>query len=103
MVFANRSISIFVVWVTVILGLYLFRTKRKLREIESLLTVCAWTKQVKVGDQWISFDKYLTKYLGFKITHGVTEEEANRLIQKLETEKSKEDLQRSEEGKAKTS
>lgn len=86
MVFANRSISVFVVWTTTILGLYIFRTQRNLRAINSLLTVCAWTKQVKVDGRWVSFDKYLSEYMGFKITHGITEEAASKIMQDLKIE-----------------
>ena len=86
MVFANRSISLFVVWVTVLLGLYLFRARRQVRDMESLLTVCAWTKQVKVDGRWVSFDEYLTEHLGFTITHGINEDTASKLLQEMKIE-----------------
>lgn len=86
MVFTNRAISLLVVWVTVLLGLYIFRSKRKLREMGSFLTVCAWTKQVKVGDRWISFDQYLSENLGIKITHGINEDTAKKMLQELKIE-----------------
>ncbi|MEO6848238.1 MAG: response regulator [Chthoniobacterales bacterium] len=38
-----------------------------------LLTICAWTKQVKVGpDQWVPIDEFLHDQLGFRLTHGIS-------------------------------
>lgn len=58
--------------------------ERKLRkgmaEIErlrsSLLTVCAWTKQIQVDGQWLSMDEFLTNRLNLKLTHGMSVEGA---------------------------
>jgi hypothetical protein len=86
MVFANRGLSLFVVWITLPLMLDALRAKRRLHEMESLLTVCAWTKQVKFEGRWMPFDQYLAKHLGFKITHVITEEAANKILQGLKIE-----------------
>ncbi len=40
----------------------------------ALLLICAWTKQVKVGDEWISIDKYLSEHLGMRLSHGISTE-----------------------------
>ena len=54
-----------------------------MRAMKTLLTVCAWTKQVKVDGRWLSFDEYLSEYLGFNITHGMSEDTANQMLQEL--------------------
>ncbi len=38
------------------------------------LRVCAWTKQVNIDGQWMPIDHYLAKHLGFKLSHGISEE-----------------------------
>ena len=39
-----------------------------------IVRVCAWTKQVNVDGEWIPIDHYLAKYLGLKVSHGISEE-----------------------------
>ncbi len=39
----------------------------------AILRVCAWTKQVNVDGEWIPIDHYLTKHLGIKVSHGISE------------------------------
>ena|GEM_PF-4957845 len=40
----------------------------------AIVHVCAWTKRVQVDGKWIPIDHYLAKYLGLKISHGISEE-----------------------------
>ncbi len=40
----------------------------------AIVSVCAWTKRVKIDGRWIPIDQYLAKYLGLKISHGISEE-----------------------------
>jgi hypothetical protein len=49
----------------------------EIRKLQSgLQTVCAWTKQIKVGDQWMSPDEYLSTQLHLTISHGISQEAA---------------------------
>jgi hypothetical protein len=41
------------------------------RDITENLTVCAWSKQVRIGDTWLSFDAFLSEVLGLDISHGL--------------------------------
>jgi PAS domain S-box-containing protein len=40
----------------------------------AIVHVCAWTKRVEIDGKWIPIDHYLAKYLGLKISHGISEE-----------------------------
>jgi hypothetical protein len=40
----------------------------------SLQVVCAWTKQIKVGDKWMTPDEFLSTQLHLKISHGMSPE-----------------------------
>lgn len=45
------------------------------------LTICAWSKRVKVDDaSWVSFEDFLTHYLGLHVTHGMAPEVAQRWV-----------------------
>lgn len=70
----DRSAIVLVIWITAVLGTETAKAKKKIREMGKLLTICAWTKQIKVEDQWISIEDYLTKHCGLKLTHGITKE-----------------------------
>lgn len=48
-----------------------------------LLTVCAWTKQVKVDDGWVPYDRFLTDHLGLRVTHGISEEASWQMLAEL--------------------
>ena len=73
-VLIDRSAVVLVIWITALLGIETAKAKKKIREMGKLLTICAWTKQIKVEDQWISIEDYLTKHCGLKLTHGITKE-----------------------------
>lgn len=53
---------------------------RRVREIEKLITVCAWTRQVRWRGHWISFEEYLAKRFRLHCTHGICEEAAEKLL-----------------------
>ncbi len=49
-------------------------------ELNRILTVCAWTKKIKLDDQWVSFEDFLSQRLGFRVSHGITPEAAAELL-----------------------
>ncbi len=45
------------------------------------LTICAWSKRVKVDDaSWVTFEDFLTHYLGLHVTHGMAPEVAQKWV-----------------------
>jgi hypothetical protein len=51
------------------------RSAEEIRKLQNgLQVVCAWTKQIKVGDQWMTPDEFLTAKLRLKLTHGISPE-----------------------------
>ena len=43
-------------------------------ELMKLVTVCAWTKRIKIGGRWMSFEDFILDELGLKVTHGMAPE-----------------------------
>ena len=35
-------------------------------------TVCAWTKEIKDGDNWISLEEYISRHMQIHLTHGIS-------------------------------
>jgi hypothetical protein len=56
---------------------------RRIQAVETLITVCAWTKRVKFNDSWMSFEDYLRERFNFQFTHGICEEAAEKLRQEV--------------------
>lgn len=49
------------------------RSTEEIRKLQNgLQVVCAWTKQIKVGDQWMTPDEFLSSQLHLKISHGIS-------------------------------
>ncbi len=49
-------------------------------EQDRLLTVCAWTRQIRVGGEWLSFENFIEARLGFQISHGIHPDAASQLL-----------------------
>ena len=45
------------------------------------VTICSWSKRIKVNDaSWVSFEDFLSHYIGLHVTHGMSPEVAQRWI-----------------------
>lgn len=45
------------------------------------VTICAWSKRIKVDDAtWVSFEDFLTHYLGLHVTHGMSPQVAQKWV-----------------------
>ena len=51
----------------------------RLHELETMITVCAWTHRVKYQGAWVSFEEYLRARFNLRFTHGISEEAAKKL------------------------
>lgn len=51
------------------------RSTEEIRKLQNgLQVVCAWTKQIKVGEVWMTPDEFLSSQLHLKISHGMSPE-----------------------------
>lgn len=48
--------------------------KRRMHQLEDMITVCAWTKRVRFNNKWVSFEDYLHARFNLQFTHGISEE-----------------------------
>lgn len=53
---------------------------RRVHELETMITVCAWTKRVKFQGRWVSFEDYLHSRFNLEFTHSISEEAAKKLM-----------------------
>lgn len=52
----------------------------RVHELESMITVCAWTKRVKYRGKWVSFEDYLHSRFNLEFTHSISEDAAKKLM-----------------------
>ena len=71
----NRTMSI----ILLCFVYYALKSRIIIGELRSLITICAWTKQVRVDGEWLSIEEFLKKYLEINITHGISPEAAQKL------------------------
>lgn len=56
----------------------------RIRQLQNgLQVVCAWTNQIKVGDQWMTPDEFLSSQLHLKISHGMSPEATRQFEQEI--------------------
>ncbi len=67
------------IWIT-------FHYIRESQKREELLLICAWTRKVKCGDQWIPMEEFIDEQLGYRVTHGMSEETFNKLHADINTQ-----------------
>jgi PAS domain S-box-containing protein len=53
---------------------------------EGLVTICAWTKQIRCGDEWKSVEQFLTERLHLKLSHGMSEDIARQMLEEAKRE-----------------
>jgi len=51
---------------------------RRIRDLKTMITVCAWTKRVKWKGRWVSFEEFLEERFSILSTHGICEEAAQQ-------------------------
>jgi hypothetical protein len=60
------------------------RSTEEIRKLQDgLQVVCAWTNRIKVGDQWMTPDEFLSTKLHLKLTHGMSPEASQEFEQEL--------------------
>lgn len=58
--------------------------KRRMHQLEDMITVCAWTKRVRFNGKWVSFEDYLHARFNLQFTHGISEEALLKLRKETE-------------------
>ncbi len=63
----------------------LARTNAEVHQLQTqLLTVCAWTKRIRTGEQWQTIEDFLTTRLHFRVTHGISDEAREEFVSHME-------------------
>ena len=52
--------------------------------LDEYLTMCAWSRKIRVEGEWMSFDEFLTRRLGIPVTHGIHPDIVKTMLEKLD-------------------
>jgi CHASE3 domain sensor protein len=52
----------------------------RLRRFDRLVTICAWSRTIKLEDRWVTFEEYLRDRFNIQVTHGISEKEYERIM-----------------------
>jgi CHASE3 domain sensor protein len=47
----------------------------QIKKLHSIITICAWSKQVQYQGKWVSLEEYMISRFGIRITHGISDQE----------------------------
>jgi PAS domain S-box-containing protein len=73
----------------------LSRSSDMIRKLQGeLITICAWTKQVRKGDDWQPIERFLTEHLQLNLTHGISQQAADAAMEELRVQEAKEKKKR---------
>lgn len=73
MVAFNAGLIVLSLWLTM-----------RMARLERLVTMCAWTRTIHFNGKWISFEEYLRERFSIRTSHGISPEEADRLIAEVQ-------------------
>jgi hypothetical protein len=68
-------------------GGIIFYLLNRLKKMQSIVKICAWSQLIEYEGEWISIGDYLQRRYNVSITHGISEAEADRFIQKAEEQR----------------
>jgi hypothetical protein len=54
------------IWLTV----HTNRTIKRLKSLEGLLPVCSFCKKIRVGEEWVAIEHYVTEHSDAQFSHG---------------------------------
>jgi len=58
---------------------------RRLFKLRELVKICAWSRTVEYGGEWLSFEQYLQRRFNVDTSHGISPVEAERVSRLLHT------------------
>ena len=79
----DQTASLVLVGVTAIALIAVVAILLRLEHLRQIVTVCAWTGQVKFEGEWIRLEDYLKRRFGVSVSHGLSKEAAAKMMQEI--------------------
>jgi hypothetical protein len=82
---ANSLIRVAVLMFIAFLASRAARQTKELQErVDTLVTICAWSRTVEYQGEWISFEEYLLRRFNVNTSHGISPAEKEKIFKELE-------------------
>ena len=52
----------------------------RIMQLTPLVTLCAWSRTVKLGNEWVTFEEYLQRQFNISVTHAVSPDELAKIL-----------------------
>jgi integral membrane sensor domain MASE1 len=52
----------------------------KVSRLEEIVTFCAWTGKVRMGEDWVSVERFLNERYNLNISHGISDDAMRRIL-----------------------
>ena len=80
---SSQITSVVLIGTVVMVLMVIIIILRRLEKLQQVVTICAWTGQVKYEGQWIRLDEYLQRRFGLSVSHGLSKEAAEKMIAEI--------------------
>ncbi len=60
--------------------------QKKIKKLEDIVTMCAWSGKIQMDGKWVKIEQFLEKQFGIRVSHGISEEEAEKVFKQIEEE-----------------
>jgi CHASE3 domain sensor protein len=77
---SSQITSVVLIGTVIMVLLFIVIILRRLEKLQQVVTICAWTGQVKYEGEWIRLDEYLQRRFGLSVSHGLSREAAEKMI-----------------------
>ena len=80
---SSQITSVVLIGTVVMVLMFIVVILRQLEKLQQVVTICAWTGQVKYEGQWIRLDEYLQRQFGLSVSHGLSKEAAEKMVAEM--------------------
>lgn len=57
----------------------------RLQRLASYVTMCAWSRTIEMGGEWVTFEEYLLRRFNVNVSHGVAPPEMAKLLEQVKS------------------
>ena len=80
---SSQITSVILIGVVAVVMMFIVIILLRLEKLQQVVTICAWTGQVKYEGQWIRLDDYLQRRFGLSVSHGLSREAAGKMAAEI--------------------
>jgi len=81
---SNHLTTVVLICAVAVALLFIIFIVVRLEKLQQVVTICAWTGQVKFEGEWIRLEEYLKKRFGISVSHGLSREAAEKMAKEIE-------------------